>query len=82
MDDLINPHKELKRKNSRLAYSQKTRWYLHRRIRRRLKLLGNTGNTDYVKLATALLIAYKKNWILKRPLLPAAVNGMAAVIFL
>jgi hypothetical protein len=61
VDDFINPHIELKRKNSRLAYSQKTRWYLHRRIRRRLKMLGNTGNTDYVKLATALLIAYKKD---------------------
>lgn len=60
VDEYINPNKELKKKNSRLAYSQKTRWYLHRRVRRRLQLLGNTGNTDYVKLATALLISYNR----------------------
>ena len=60
VDEYINPNKELKKKNSRLAYSQKTRWYLHRRVSRRLQLLGNTGNTDYVKLATALLIAYNR----------------------
>lgn len=60
VEEYVSPHKELLKKTSRLAYSQKTRWYLHRRIRRRLQMLGSTNNTDYVKLATALLIAYNK----------------------
>ncbi|MBO9562828.1 MAG: WGR domain-containing protein [Niastella sp.] len=59
-DEYISPHKELLKKNSRLAYSQRTRWYLHRRVRRRLQMLGNADNTDYVKLATGLLISYSK----------------------
>jgi WGR domain len=52
---------ELAKTNSRLAYSNKTRWHFHRRTLRRLQLLGKTDNTDYVKLATALLIAYQRN---------------------
>ncbi|AXY74465.1 WGR domain-containing protein [Paraflavitalea soli] len=60
VDEYINPRKELLKKNSRLAYSQKTRWYLHRRVRRRLAMLGNTENTDYVKLATGILIGYNR----------------------
>lgn len=61
LDEEVNPHKELKKPNSRLAYSNKTRWYLHRRIRRRLRTLGNTNNTDYVRLATAILVSYNHN---------------------
>ena len=60
LDTMVNPHKELRKKDSRLAYSQRTRWYLHRRIRRRLQLLGNSGDVSYVKLATALLISYSR----------------------
>lgn len=67
VDEHVSPHKELLKKNSRLAYSQKTRWYLHRRIRRRLQMLGYTNNTDYVKLATALLISYNKEKDFKEP---------------
>ncbi|WEK38326.1 MAG: WGR domain-containing protein [Candidatus Pseudobacter hemicellulosilyticus] len=67
LDEMVNPYKELLKKNSRLAYSQKTRWYLHRRVRRQLQLLGRSGNTDYVKLATSLLIAYKKELDSKEP---------------
>ncbi len=51
---------ELKKKTSRLAYSQKTRWHFHGRTLRRLQLMGKTGDIDYVKLSTALLIGYKK----------------------
>ncbi len=51
---------ELAKSNSRLAYSNKTRWHFHGRTLRRLQLLGKTENTDYVKLATALLIAYDR----------------------
>ena len=58
IEEWINPHRELLKKNSKVAYSQKTRWYLHRRIQRRLEMLGHTSNTDYVRLATSVLIAY------------------------
>jgi WGR domain len=51
---------ELKKKTSRLAYSQKTRWHFHGRTLKRLQLMGKTEDTDYVKLSTALLIGYKK----------------------
>lgn len=67
LDEDVNPHKELRKKNSRLAYSQRTRWYLHRRVRRRLQLLGESSNTDYVKLATSLLINYKHAKDFKEP---------------
>jgi hypothetical protein len=50
---------ELKKKTSRLAYSQKTRWHFHGRILRRLQLMGKSDDVDYVKLATSLLIGYK-----------------------
>jgi hypothetical protein len=50
---------ELKKKTSRLAYSQKTRWHFHGRTLRRLQLMGKTDDNNYVKLSTALLIGYK-----------------------
>lgn len=67
LDDFINPHVELKKPDSQVAYSNRTRWYLHRRIRRRLLMLGNTGHTDYVKLATAVLIAYDRGKDFREP---------------
>jgi hypothetical protein len=57
----INPHIELKKKNTRLAYSQRTRRYLRGRVNRHLQGLGKTNNLEYVKLATAILIAYDRN---------------------
>lgn len=59
-DDYIKLSVELAKTNSRIAYSNKTRWYLHRRSLRRLYMLGSVDNTDYVKLSTAILIAYNK----------------------
>lgn len=56
----VNPHVELKKKNSRLAYSQRTRMYLRQRVNRRLQMYGDINSLDYVKLATGILIAYKK----------------------
>ena len=47
--------------NSRLAYSNKTRWHFHHRTLRRLEMLGNTENPDYVRLATAILISYNRS---------------------
>jgi WGR domain len=59
LDEHVNLSKELQKKTPRIAYSQKTRWYLHRRTSRKLALLGYTGNTDYVKLAVSLLVSYR-----------------------
>jgi predicted DNA-binding WGR domain protein len=55
-----NPHKELRKTNSRLAYSQRTRRYLRYRVNRRLQMYGNLDSTDYVKLATGILLSYNK----------------------
>jgi hypothetical protein len=60
IEEYINPNKELKQKNSRLAYSQKTRWYLHKRIDRRLRMFAENNSTDYVRLATGILVNYKR----------------------
>ena len=56
----VNPNIELRKPNSRLAWSQRTRMYLRARVNRRLQLLGKTNNIDYVKLATGILISYNK----------------------
>lgn len=42
------------------AFSNKTKAYLHKRTLKTLETTGKTNNTDYVKLATALLISYDK----------------------
>ncbi|HEX6429127.1 MAG TPA: hypothetical protein VF008_15630 [Niastella sp.] len=60
-NEYVNPHLELKKKNTRLAYSQRTRRYLRHRVDRRLQMYGNTNSLDYVKLATGILIAYNKD---------------------
>lgn len=60
LDTAVKIGAEMAKSNSRLAYSNKTRWHFHARTLRRLQLLGKTGNTDYVRLATALLIAYNR----------------------
>ncbi|MEO6720123.1 MAG: WGR domain-containing protein [Ferruginibacter sp.] len=59
IEEWIKVQKELKKVTSRLAYSQKTRWYFHGRVLRKLQMLGKDNDTNYVKLATALLIGYK-----------------------
>lgn len=56
----VNPHKELSKTNSKLAYSQRTRRYLRYRVNRRLQMYGNLDSTDYVKLATGILLSYNK----------------------
>ncbi len=50
--------KELKRPNSRLAFSTKTREYLLRRIWRTLKQLGEEGDRNYIKMAVGVLRQY------------------------
>ncbi|OQP49338.1 hypothetical protein A4H97_28785 [Niastella yeongjuensis] len=59
--DRINPNTELRKGNSRLAYSQRTRKYLRQRVNRRLQMYGELNSLDYVKLATGILIAYNKS---------------------
>ncbi|PZR23861.1 MAG: hypothetical protein DI535_23250 [Citrobacter freundii] len=67
LEEYIDPEKELRQKNSRLAYSQKTRWYLHRRVMRRLEMFGEKEHTDYVRLATGILTSYKSDIDNKQP---------------
>lgn len=50
--------KEMARSNCRLAYSNKTRDYLRRRVWRLLKTLGECNRSAYVRLATAILLQY------------------------
>ncbi|WP_207514798.1 hypothetical protein [Longitalea luteola] len=56
----VNPNQELRKKNSRLAYSQRTRRYLRHRVNRRLQMYGKLNSLDYVKLATGILLSYNK----------------------
>ncbi len=49
---------ELKKKNSRIAYSDRTRAYLIRRTLRNLNELGQRNQQEYVKLAMSILLAY------------------------
>ncbi|WP_375560697.1 hypothetical protein ACE193_23885 [Bernardetia sp. OM2101] len=53
--------KEVKTKNSKIGFSEQTREYLQRRDLRRLKDFAlETGNHNYVKLATSILLSYQK----------------------
>ena len=52
---------ELKKTDSRLAYSSKTRSYLKLRVLRILNRLGIDGNDDYTSLATEILLSYNDN---------------------
>lgn len=51
---------ELKKYDSRLAYSNVTRAFLQRRLQKTLLGLGAANNVDYVRLATAMLLGYDK----------------------
>ncbi|MES2731464.1 MAG: hypothetical protein V4714_06935 [Bacteroidota bacterium] len=53
-----NTKRELAKKDSRLAYSNKTRTYLRRRLWRTLRTLGNDGEAAYVKMAVGALLAF------------------------
>lgn len=49
---------ELKKKNSKLAYSDRTRAYLIRKTLRQLKEFGQNQQSEYVKLALSVLLSY------------------------
>ncbi|OQP45777.1 hypothetical protein [Niastella populi] len=57
----VNPNRELRKQNSRLAYSQRTRRYLRYRVNRRLQMYGHLESVDYVKLATGILLSYNRS---------------------
>ncbi|MBC8035139.1 MAG: HEAT repeat domain-containing protein [Chitinophagaceae bacterium] len=61
LDRYIQPTKELKKPDSQIAYSDKTRNHLRRRVLRNLKTLGTRDDLRYVKLATLLLLNYDEN---------------------
>ncbi len=50
--------KELKRENSRIAFSNKTKDYFQRRSWRTLRRLGEIGDLDYVRMAVGSLLEY------------------------
>ncbi|SEW50347.1 HEAT repeat domain-containing protein [Chitinophaga arvensicola] len=60
LDQSLQADKELKRPTSKLAYSDRTRNYLHYRILRNLGKLGALEDMNYVRLATALLLQYEE----------------------
>ena len=53
-----NYREELASYESKVAYSNKTRAYLLRRVWRTLKTLGELGDTQYVKMAVGVLLQY------------------------
>lgn len=50
--------KLLKSEHAPLAYSDRTRWYLRRRVWWTLKRLGELDDPDYVKMAVGVLLPY------------------------
>ncbi len=58
---------ELRKPDSRLAYSDRTRDYLKRRMSRALQSLGKDQNTGYVRLATAILVSYENQTDYREP---------------
>jgi len=52
---------ELKKPYPIVAYSYQTQQYFRRRIWRTLKKLGENGDANYIKMATAILLEYSDN---------------------
>lgn len=60
LEQSLQADKELKRPTSKLAYSDRTRNYLHYRVLRNLGRLGELEDMHYVRLSTALLLQYEE----------------------
>lgn len=60
IDARVKVKAELKKNDSRLAYSNVTRRFLQKRGQTQLVTLGEAHSTNYVRLATAILISYDK----------------------
>ena len=56
---LFKPEKELRKPNSKLAFSNRTRGYLQKRGWRHMRRVSDHGGEDYVQLATGVLLALK-----------------------
>lgn len=52
---------ELKKPQPIVAYSYQTQQYFRRRVWRSLKKLGENGDANYIKMATAILLEYSDN---------------------
>lgn len=61
LKESLQADKELKKPTSKVAYSDKTRNYLHYRVFRNLRRLGERNDDQYVRLATALLLQYDES---------------------
>lgn len=56
--EALETKKELSKRTSRLAYSNKTKHYLQKRTLRNLNSYGKSGDLNYVRMATGLLLSY------------------------
>jgi predicted DNA-binding WGR domain protein len=63
----VKVKEELKKKNSRIAYSDRTRAYLIRKTLRQLKELGQQNQQEYVKFALSILLSYDSKTDYKAP---------------
>ena len=52
----VNYKKEVKKPNSKLGFSSKTKAYLKRRTWRHLRRMGESGDTTYVNMAVGILL--------------------------
>lgn len=59
LNQAVHVKRELRKRDSRIAFSDKTKHYFQRRIGRRLKQTGEKEAITYIKLATAILLQYK-----------------------
>ncbi|MGF6930072.1 hypothetical protein QFZ48_005572 [Chitinophaga sp. W2I13] len=61
LKESVQADKELKRPTSKVAFSDRTRNYLHYRVFRNLRQFGEQNDDHYVRLATALLLQYEES---------------------
>ncbi|MFX1706140.1 HEAT repeat domain-containing protein [Chitinophaga sp. CC14] len=61
LEESVQADKELKKPTSRVAFSDRTRNYLHYRVFRNLRQFGEQNDDHYVRLATALLLQYEES---------------------
>ncbi len=59
LNQTVHIKKELKKRDSRIAFSDKTKLYFQRRIGRNLRQIADRDALSYVKFATAILLQYK-----------------------
>jgi predicted DNA-binding WGR domain protein len=64
LGEMVKVKAELKKKNSRLAFSVQTKSYFQRRAMRQLNEFGTSNDSNFIKLAVAILLQYdvKKNY--------------------